>query len=136
MIGKVIGKMNPEVKVQLLEALRSGEFEQGTSALNADGKLCCLGVVCELAVKAGVVTEVDTRPAFGAPAGAVTYDGDWAYLPASVEEWAGLEHRGDLPETVTEEREGGWIKRFGALAELNDGGYTFGQIADIIEEQL
>ena len=46
--------MNPQIKAQWVADLRSGQYEQGNGYLNADGKLCCLGVLCEQAVKAGV----------------------------------------------------------------------------------
>lgn len=32
-----------------VEALESGKYKQGTLWLKADGKYCCLGVLCELA---------------------------------------------------------------------------------------
>lgn len=36
-------------------ALRSGEYAQGTGWLNRDEKFCCVGVLCDLQVKAGTV---------------------------------------------------------------------------------
>jgi hypothetical protein len=53
--------MNSEKKTKWVEALRSGEYEQGASFLvqqpaSAKGKprYCCLGVLCDLAIKDGV----------------------------------------------------------------------------------
>jgi len=40
--------MNKLIKNRWIEALRSGQFPQGYEALQANGKFCCLGVVCEL----------------------------------------------------------------------------------------
>ena len=50
--------MNKEVKQQWVAALRSGEYKQGKNALRRqyegeDAEFCCLGVLCDLAVKAG-----------------------------------------------------------------------------------
>ena len=48
--------MNSEVKGQWTTALRSGEYEQGNGVLRTiDNTYCCLGVLCELAVKANVI---------------------------------------------------------------------------------
>lgn len=44
--------MNPEVKALWLNALRSGEYQQGTGKLKqtygGDQRYCCLGVLCDL----------------------------------------------------------------------------------------
>lgn len=37
--------------------LESGRFEQGRQQLNRENKLCCLGVLCELAIENGVNVE-------------------------------------------------------------------------------
>lgn len=37
--------MNKELKRKWVEALLSGEYEQGEAALVDDGKYCCLGVL-------------------------------------------------------------------------------------------
>jgi hypothetical protein len=44
----VYEKMNPEWKEKWVEALESGEYEQGQGCLNGSGKFCCLGVLCDL----------------------------------------------------------------------------------------
>lgn len=40
--------MNKEIKELWVQALRSGEYVQGTGFLNKDGRFCCLGVLCEV----------------------------------------------------------------------------------------
>lgn len=41
--------MKAELKAKWVEALRSGKYEQGHSALrNHDNKFCCLGVLCDV----------------------------------------------------------------------------------------
>lgn len=124
--------MNPEIKAQWVADLRSGEFEQGTELLNMEGKFCCLGVLCDQAVKAGVIRQSERY-------GRVTYDGTDTILPTSVRKWAGLpdgntHDDANNPEVIVDNHAIG-------LAELNDGadGYerhTFAEIADLIEEQL
>ena len=125
--------MKQEIKEQWVAALRSGEYEQGQRALAKDGKFCCLGVLCELAWKAGGVTVKDSSES----SGYVYYDGDSSTLPSTVQEWAGL-NDANPAVTVGYERI--------SLAELNDGGerpedwlgdpYSFAQIADLIDAQL
>ena len=48
--------MNPTIKAQWLEALRSGEYKQGREYLRQSNKdtvlYCCLGVLCDLHRKA------------------------------------------------------------------------------------
>ena len=119
--------MNIDIKAQWLTALRSGDYRQGTGVLRtADDQYCCLGVLCDLAEKAGVV-------AVHLPIGNHAYfygddeGGTDTVLPQVVEDWAGLD--GENP----------WVKHDGksdAIAELNDKGATFSQLADLIEEQL
>lgn len=72
------------------EALRSGQYMQGTGSLHQRGghdhadRFCCLGVLCDLALKEGVVKRVKYDEAIYA------YDDDGSHLPISVQKWAGL----------------------------------------------
>lgn len=144
-------RMNPEVKRQWLEALRGGEYTQGASALSRvrdrDGnrEYCCLGVLCDLAEKAGVVSSKLPDQDYVNRAldrdGDAGYNGDVFYsdpegrfeeassLPVGVQEWAGLPR--DPYVFFSEDIENV------ALSELNDDvGEDFNQIADRIEESL
>jgi len=119
--------MNAEPKRLWLEALRSGKYEQGTDALalvaasEDDEQFCCLGVACEVAIKAGLpVTKV-------ASTGSYFYDGEPLVLPKLVRSWLGVKLGTPL---VT----GGG--RRNALSVFNDEGMSFGGIADLIEAQL
>src|SRR5579859_4351947 len=83
--------MNQEIKARWTAVLRSGEYQQGTGHLSKGGKLCCLGVLCELAVKDGVITSAIPYPDDNEP-----YTGYGKYLaelvlPAEVAAWAALE---------------------------------------------
>jgi len=124
--------MKQEFKDIWVKALRSDEYKQTKGSLrNADG-FCCLGVLCDL-----VKDEVGIDWAEADPWG-VTYFGDMAsVLPARVYILAEL--RTGSPKV---KKPDGFKGRgsegldTSTLADLNDNGYTFEQIADIIEEEL
>lgn len=129
--------MNAAVKTRWVAALRSGEYKQTTGALHrtvplgsdAPAGFCCLGVLCDLAEKDGVV---HSRPN---DTGTVGYDGagesgfyQSATLPGAVVNWAGL---GDDNPLVRFDDDAV------SLSELNDElGAGFTEIADVIEECL
>lgn len=124
--------MNPDVKTRWVAALRSDRYAQGRgklARLDPDGgppSYCCLGVLCEVAVQAGVVVRVldtgDVR----------SFDGAVNYLPEAVRAWAQLpavnpvvrDVAGDGNDVVT------------ALSAFNDRGVSFARIAQLIEEEL
>lgn len=119
--------MNQEIKALWTAALRSGEYEQGRSYLctvddDGERRFCCLGVLCDLAVLVGAAEEEEVM-------GVVQYDENSEVLPPGVMRWAGLSADDPCvfsnPEEMSE-----------SLATLNDGGYSFTQIADLIDEQL
>lgn len=124
--------MNAEVKDKWIAALESGEYVQGTGLLNykkiADEtpKLCCLGVLCELAVAEGITTSAKKNWTEG-DSWETVYGDSWAsaYLPPEVIEWSGLpDHTGTLAGATRN------------LAQLNDQGATFADIAEVIREQF
>lgn len=128
--------MNEEIKAQWTAALRSGEYEQGREYLSSDGKFCCLGVLCDLAVRAGIIEQYTTYTPY------TDYgQGDDEILPSEVAAWAGLagENRQN-PVTNPEGIDGLLWSRRGerhpTLAELNDGGTPFAKIAEVIEAQF
>lgn len=132
--------MNPEVKALWVDALRSGDYVQGARALKTkentgEPRYCCLGVLCDVAIKNGV----NLSEEWDASINAYTYDGSDLVLPHLIVKWAGL--AGSNPDGTQLPESG--INREFALAELNDGvsGYnvepwTFTQIADLIEEKF
>lgn len=116
--------MNPDVKVKWIEALRSGEYEQAVGTLtyikpdDSGFKHCCLGVLCELAVKEGLPIKREEV------VNSIYYDNDGISLPDSVMEWAGLTHPNPSVGAYT-------------AAEWNDcKDRSFTEIADLIEEHL
>jgi hypothetical protein len=116
-------KLKPEIKRKWLAALRSGEFKQGQGALYRDGLYCCLGVLCEVVAKEQgydfdeFANEEQEMPNEVLVA---TVFGD---KPRATWEWKVTPHRVNARPTT--------------LPVLNDSGeFTFGQIANLIEEQL
>lgn len=132
---------NREVITQWVAALRSGRYKQTTGKLHrtapvewagnitAPEGFCCLGVLCDLAAKAGVVERYEHF-------GTVSYGGEPNLLPAAVREWAGLP---DNPHVnhVIEWPEGDIEDSTDPLSVLNDDHkYTFDKIADAIEAKF
>lgn len=120
--------MNKEIKQLWVAALRSGEYQQGYGYLNRNGDFCCLGVLCDLAVKAGLPLDINKDiQEFGVIV--VKYDGCAGILPSAVTTWAEIPyHGGDV--FVDED-----FNR-AALTSMNDYGLTFPQIANVIEAKL
>lgn len=125
--------MNPEIKAQWVAALRSGEYEQGKRALSVNNQYCCLGVLCDLAEKAGVVesttdTIEDPTDPFGDHRVPVKFYGRnsaSSFLPKEVVDWS--EADDGIVDVSTPDG------HFG-LHILNDQGNTFAEIADFIEQ--
>ena len=98
-------------------ALRSGNYEQGRGALCREGKYCCLGVACVVAIENGLevtaVKELSDREI-------VLYDKQFSFPPTSVQKWLGLYTKcgSDSVDLV--------------VANDNDG-LSFSEIADLIE---
>lgn len=114
--------MRKDIRDRWLDALRGSEYTQGASYLNREGKMCCLGVLCDLATKDGCGAWV--VDAYGEDKASL-FEGFTRTLPEQVREWAGLSRdfgdTGDLPDGSE-------------LAGLNDVGTPFADIADIIEK--
>lgn len=116
--------MKQAVKDKWVKALRSGKYRQGRGSLQVNDAFCCLGVLCDLAVKDGVKLKVELSELTGE----ISYDNCTGYPPLSVINWAGLDDPNPrLPPTGN---------RPGNLAACNDSGYTFPEIAHLIEENL
>lgn len=138
--------MKEEVAKLWIDALRSDRFKQTEGSLHSvkeqvivmethpdTGEVlcskitpaghCCLGVLCELAIEAGVKVEKSMSRDNDYEE---LYDNKAGALPASVMDWAGMNTEdGDFETKDMCDK---------SLAELNDAGKTFAEIADIIEE--
>ena len=121
-----MSKMNSIIKETWLKALRSGQYEQTTSMLKKGNNFCCLGVLCDLYAE-----EKDKKwEDWGDDKWGIC--GATEILPKDVSRWAGLGQENDDPIVTPNEE---WEDRQ-SLSELNDGGFSFREIADMIEEQM
>lgn len=129
---------NREIIQQWVDALRSGEYTQTrgklhrvkTSEISGAGVgMCCLGVLCDLAAKAGVVEPFVYDDV-------MRYDEEVYILPRRVYEWAGL-LRGnpEVRHTVLFGDDAEPTEGTDAVTILNDDfGLGFEAIADAIEQ--
>ncbi|MDG4826035.1 hypothetical protein O7635_29655 [Asanoa sp. WMMD1127] len=135
--------MIESVKEQWLTALRSGEYEQAQGTLYEDGGYCCLGVLCDIAVKNDAIPEPTDFPYprwDGVIRTDVTrraYMAEKMVLPAAVAEWAGLTDVDPMVNVPEEDYDTELVVSVEKhLSELNDDGSTFAELADLIEAQL
>jgi hypothetical protein len=127
--------MNPEVKTKWLAALRDPEAKQTKGCLRDNNGFCCLGVLTDIYLK-----EHDKVWLYDYTNTGFHFEGETDVLPKEVQKWAGLKNILGTPLTIPEglntevyvDPETGTV----GLAELNDTGSTFAEIADIIEAQL
>lgn len=137
-------RMNPEVKREWLEALRSGDYVQGDGMLKmttvdgTDPRFCCMGVLCELAVKHGVIAAAEQS----IYSQGWSYDNDKAYPTAPVLEWAGLITNPDSNWRSRPLNSRGYygppnlVGSESSLTLDNDHGKTFEDIANTIEKEF
>lgn len=150
-------KLEPEFKSRLLEALRSDRYVQGRMVLRKKAEdtgpdaYCCLGVACDLLAQDGV--------GYWGP---VDSEGDYLFiardtegedasrtaLPRPLVQHAGFHlSSAQLPilwDQVQEEpatpsprsHRSYSVNEIVSLMGLNDEGYSFAQIADLIEQHL
>jgi len=123
-------KLNEALKREWVATLRSGKYEQGRMFLNSHGKFCCLGVLCEIVGLPKRPWLEDNQPETFVYQGA---DAGWeeGCMPALDEQKFGKDVNAALWQQDIEING----KRT-SLAQHNDNGQTFAEIADAIEEQL
>ena len=124
---------NREAHDLWVAALRDTDtYPQTKGALHNENGYCCLGVLCEVAIKAGV--QIDTGPVLHNP-NLIHYDGEVEHLPGAVVDWAGLDSNN--PVVIVEEEDEQVVQVERELVMLNDDMvWSFPQIADVIEAQL
>lgn len=121
--------MDRHIKERWIEALRSGQYKQGTGLMrNSQNEFCALGVLCDVYVRDGLGSWEKPTPD-------ATHPDSWQmhapysvesemFPPTAVARWAGFEdrmpflHTDDGPEPVY---------------VLNDNGVSFELLADLIE---
>lgn len=135
-------KMNPEVKELWLKALRSGDYKQGTGRLCTvvpvgpyeaewtERRYCCLGVLTDLGVQNGVIDPTDVEEHKTVDGVVLSYPTDSGResvgTPPAIREWANIDYFGSLGDFAAKRD----------LADMNDSGMTFAEIADAIEKCL
>ena len=127
--------MNQGIKQRWIDALRSGQYQQGVGCLrNAQNQFCCLGVLCDLYVEDNA--ELDSGACWEQGSGGDVFEyclhDTSGVLPEEVKEWAELDEKNPCvrpPDPLGHP--------IASLAALNDTGLvTFDDIATVIEEQL
>lgn len=146
-------KMKPEVKEKWLKALRSGEYKQTIRFLHTKEGFCCLGVLCDIFAKENNFEWKEDVLGQGSNRLILRLEGtdEKQVLPDHVAVWAGLIDEDGTPmrtvpvevvvsddgipmHTVSVKVKG--RTSFVGLTRLNDDGWTFAQIADVIEKNL
>ena len=112
--------MNEQVKEKWLSSLRSGDYQQTKSYLHKEDGFCCLGVLCDIYGK-----EHNVEWNFDEDGNYYKFQDHPATLSLSVMEWAGVGSSNPYIGNVAE-----------TLSGLNDTGFTFNEIADIIEKHF
>lgn len=138
--------MDQDVKKRWINALRSGEYTKGRHALRqgskvgvADGQqyFCCLGVLCDLAVKDKVV-EWQWLPLYSTVSGAWYAVGTYkerSVPPTEVYEWAGIKGPIKLRTSV----DGSCVigpYDYSAVSLNDEWQRSFKDLANLIEEQM
>ncbi len=113
-----------DIKQQWLDALRSGKYKQCGVYLNYDNHFCCLGVLCEIQERPKTRNDEYSE---------TYYDSNNCGLNENNPLFSIL---GDLGyfEHFYFSNPDVELDVFESLAQLNDGGYSFEDIAYIIEK--
>ena len=132
-------KMNPEVKQKWIDALRSDKYKQGSDNLRSVTGYCCLGVLCDLySQEHNTQWEFRGNDETNLQHQDYWYFGDQSeFLPESVMNWAELKTPNPNVRVDVEdnEDEDNWYY-IDELSNINDSGYSFNVIANLIEAQL
>ena len=83
--------MKKEIADKWIKALRSGKYKQGRGRLNYhDKELCCLGVLCEVALSEGLDISKELETDADGTLSVYSYDENPHYLPESIIKWADI----------------------------------------------
>lgn len=112
--------MNKEFKAKWLKALRSREYKQAVGRLRTDSGYCCLGVACDIS-NLGMWLKGEGEFIY-----ITLSNNNGLHLPPEVQKAMGIKN--GIPFIDFQDTAGRVF-----LSDLNDDGFTFEQIADIIE---
>ncbi len=134
-----MNKMNPEIKEKWVSALLSGKYDQGDGKLRSVNGYCCLGVLCDIyshehnqewKFRGNEETNLQPQDYW-------YFDDESEFLPESVRDWAGITQKSPYVKIDVQEdnEEENWFYHE-HVADLNDSGYTFTELANLIQTQL
>ena len=132
---------------ELVAALRSGDYKQGHNLLcrlfpDGTKTWCCLGVACDLGIKAGLSIDLSQSGEYAWADGGdestyrkISFNGADGLLDDVTMAYFGFKTRSGESDRELEwgSDEDGTLRSSYSLAGANDGGATFTQIADFIE---
>lgn len=122
--------MNTKIKQLWTDALRSGDYQQGSRRLrDKEDHFCVLGVLCDLYVKNRPDCRWKPMEAKSGFRIVGKREVHWCedYLIEPVMKWAGLDSSNPVVEHSGQKI---------SLSSLNDQGISFKSIAAVIEKQL
>lgn len=127
--------MKTQIKQKWVDALRSGDYQQGESRLFDGKNYCCLGVLCDIYRKETNNEDWTLRYSEFESHDKWYFAEQSEVLPENVMDWAGLT---EVNPTIYGEENcnGEEIKVSHDIASLNDSGYNFKELSNYIEEQL
>lgn len=136
--------MKSDIKQKWIDALRSGKYRQALGSLKeGSNKYCCLGVLCDIYINETKAAQWNhnNRVEWG------NIERSGQLLPDTIAEWAGIENPMSTPTVSVyikdNVRKAYYRAKYGIsdrfephLANINDLGTSFSEIADIIEKEL
>ena len=138
--------MNKDIAEMWAKALRSGRYIQGRSALkrkikDEPIKHCCLGVLCELALRERLALRVGVEYEFNGLGYEIrstySFNGHKSRLPEAVMDWAFMrsdDGRFKHPDDIPREDTGNPLDYADTLSGMNDLPCSFRMIADYIDK--
>jgi hypothetical protein len=125
-----MAKLHPELKAKWIAALRSDDYKQTKGVLcstkNGERAFCCLGVLTDILIKENQLSLTWNFNSEYFATASNANDSAAIALHPSIRKITGLSPNGKLPKPHDNS----------ALAHLNDNGYSFRQIADVIEKHF
>jgi len=121
--------MNPEIKKQWVDALRSGKYKQGRDYLrNKRDEFCCLGVLCDLYAQKFNIPWSNERERF-------ELNRAYVVLPSNVVKWAELpDYDPQVNGSSLATWNDGYVNEDGETYDIEPKDFL--TIADMIEEEL
>lgn len=113
-----------------IEKLSGGSIKQGRHSLciykqDRGYEICCLGVLCELAIENGLNIDINEQQVHEGIISERFYNGEAKFLPESVMKWAGMKTAFGRFGKETDE----------TLDYLNDQSFDFDAVIKVIKEK-